>query len=78
MTERIRFACRITETADTLSEYEKPVAFPLQQWSCDRASMLRYTYVACLVTQHLNTRRPVQYVQNNKNSLIFTLQVRRN
>jgi hypothetical protein len=26
------------------------IAFPLQQWLRERASMLRYTYIACLVT----------------------------
>jgi len=25
------------------------IAFPLQQWLHDRTSMLRYTYIACLV-----------------------------
>ena len=25
------------------------MAFPLQQWLHERASMLRYTYIACLV-----------------------------
>jgi len=27
------------------------IAFPMQQWLHERASMLRYTYTACFVTQ---------------------------
>jgi hypothetical protein len=33
----------------TLTEYVILIAFPLQQWLHDRASLLRYTYIACLV-----------------------------
>jgi hypothetical protein len=32
----------------THSEYVIFVAFPLQQWLYERASLLRYTYTACL------------------------------
>jgi len=46
---RIGFAWRITKAIDTLSEYVIFTAFPWQQWLCERASVLRYTYVACLV-----------------------------
>ena len=46
---RMRFACRVTKATDTHSEYAILIAFPLQQWLCERASMLRYTYSACLV-----------------------------
>ena len=35
---RMRFACRISNTA-----------FPLQHWLRERAKMLRYTYIACIV-----------------------------
>jgi len=31
------------------------IAFPLQQWLHERASMLRYTYIACLVLIPYNT-----------------------
>jgi hypothetical protein len=34
---------------NTHSEYVILTAFPLQQWLHKRASMLRYTYIACLV-----------------------------
>ena len=33
----------------THSEYVILIAFPLQQWLNERASMLRHTYIACLV-----------------------------
>ena len=31
------------------TKYVILIAFPQQQWSRERASMLRYTYIACLV-----------------------------
>ena len=34
----------------SLSEYEILIAVALQQWLCERATMLRYTYSACLVS----------------------------
>ena len=33
----------------TNTQYVLLIAFPLQQWLHERASMLRYTYAACLV-----------------------------
>jgi len=45
----MRFACSITKATDTHLEYAIFIAFPLQQWLHERASMLRYTYTACLV-----------------------------
>jgi hypothetical protein len=45
---RMRFACWITKATDTHSEYVIIVAFLLQRWLRERASMLRYTYIACL------------------------------
>ena len=33
----------------THSEYVTLIAFPRQQWLCERASMLRYTYITGLV-----------------------------
>ena len=45
----MRFACWITNATDTHSEYVMLIAFPRQQWLLERASILRYTYIACLV-----------------------------
>ena len=38
----------ITKDTDTHSEYVILIAFPLQQWFHDRASMLRYTQLSVL------------------------------
>jgi hypothetical protein len=46
---RMRFACWITKATDTHSEYAILTAFPRQQWLRERASVLRYAYIACLV-----------------------------
>jgi hypothetical protein len=47
----MRFACGITKATEThiTSEYVILIAFPRQQWSGERVSMLRYTCVACNV-----------------------------
>jgi hypothetical protein len=45
---RMRCACWITKATDTYSEYVILIAFPRQKWLRERASILRYTYSACL------------------------------
>jgi hypothetical protein len=40
---------RITKATNTHSEYVVLIPFPLQQWLQELASMLCYTYIACLV-----------------------------
>jgi len=45
----MRIACWITNATNTHSEYVAPVAFPLQQWLQERASVLYFTYIACLL-----------------------------
>ena len=45
---RIRIASWIPKVTDTHSEYVKLIAFPLQQWLRERASLLRYSYSACI------------------------------
>jgi hypothetical protein len=49
MKRRMLFACLITESVDTHSEYVILIAFPLQQWLDERAAMLRCTYIGCRV-----------------------------
>jgi len=44
---RMRIACWITRVTNTHSQYVTLIAFPLQNWLHERASMLRYT-VHCL------------------------------
>jgi len=46
---RMRNVCCVPKATNTHSEYVIILAFPLQQWLHERASMLRYTYSACLV-----------------------------
>jgi hypothetical protein len=47
---RKRLECWITKATDTHSAYVILNAFPRKQWLRERAPMLRYTYIACLVT----------------------------
>ena len=47
---RMRIACWIPKATNMLSEYVILVAFQLQQWLNKHTSMLRYTYVDCLVS----------------------------
>jgi len=44
----MRIACWIPKATNTHSEYVIFIDFPLQQWLHQQASILRYTYVACL------------------------------
>jgi len=46
----MRIAFWIPKSANTDSEYVIfSIVFPLQEWLHERASLLRYTYIACLV-----------------------------
>jgi len=45
----MRIARRIPKATDTHSKYVKLIAFPLQQWLHELASMLGYRYITCLV-----------------------------
>jgi hypothetical protein len=47
---RMHIACWKPKAKDTHSEYVVLIAFPLQQWLLERASLLRYTYIACIVS----------------------------
>ena len=49
MIERMRIACWITKATDIHSQYVILVACPLQRWLHERASVLLYRYMACLV-----------------------------
>ena len=53
---RMRITCWIPKITNTHSEYVKLIAFPLQQWLQERASMLPYKYIACLVSNQ-NSKR---------------------
>jgi hypothetical protein len=46
---RMRISHQVPKPTQTLSVYVVITVFPLQQWLHENASMLRYTYTACLV-----------------------------
>ena len=46
---RMHPACWLPKATNTHSEYVLLIAFPPQQWLRERPSMLRCTYIACLV-----------------------------
>jgi hypothetical protein len=46
---RMRIACWITKATNTHSKYVILIDFPLQQLLHEYASMLRYTYIGCIV-----------------------------
>jgi hypothetical protein len=48
---RMRLACWITKATDTSSEYIVIIAYSLLHWLHERASVLRCTYIALLVTK---------------------------
>ena len=52
-TWRMRIACSIPKDTNTHSQFVILIAFPLQQWLHIHASMLRYTYIACLLLRSL-------------------------
>jgi hypothetical protein len=45
---RMGTACWTTKATYTRSKYVTLIAFPRQKWLRERASMLRYTCIACL------------------------------
>jgi hypothetical protein len=49
------------KSTNTHSEYEILTAFPQQQWLYERASALRYTYIACLDNNKYTTRESSLY-----------------
>ena len=42
---RMRITCWITKATDTNSEYTTLIAYSLQKWLHERASLLRYVYI---------------------------------
>jgi len=45
----MRISCCIPKATNTHSQYVILIALPLQQWLRERASILHYTHIACLV-----------------------------
>jgi len=50
---RMRIACWMTNATNTHSRYVITIAFPLQQWLHERASLLRYSTLPVLLTSEL-------------------------
>jgi hypothetical protein len=44
----MRIACWIPNAKNKHSKYITVIAFALQEWLHERASLLRYTYIVCL------------------------------
>jgi hypothetical protein len=53
----MRVACWVPKATNTHSEYVVLIAFPLQQWLHESASLLRYTYIVCIVQFSLEESR---------------------
>jgi hypothetical protein len=55
ITRRMRFSCCVTKATNTHSEYVINISFPLKKLLQERASIVNYTYIACLVETSLST-----------------------
>jgi len=55
---RMRIAWCIPKATITHSEYVILIAFPLQQWLRERASLLCYTYITCLALTLISILEP--------------------
>ena len=47
--ERMHNTCCITKDTNTHEEYVTLIAFPVQLWLKEHASLLCYTYIDCIV-----------------------------
>jgi hypothetical protein len=67
----MRIACWITKATHTHThththtQYVILIVFPLQQWLLERASMLRYTCIVCLVIKFGPIVRPVDDISTS-------------
>jgi len=46
---RMRIACWIPKSSTAHSEYVTRIVFPLKHWLYERAALLLYTYIACII-----------------------------
>jgi len=51
---RMRIACGILKATNAHTDCVILIAFPLQQWLYERASMLRYKYIVCPVVTNFS------------------------
>ena len=59
---RVRIEWRLPKATNTHSGSIILIVFPLQQWLHERSSMLRYTYIACLVFNKIHSFSRVKFV----------------
>ena len=55
---RIRFACWIYKATHTPTQYIIHIAFPLQRWFRELASVFRYVYVVSVVNLKVDVSTP--------------------
>jgi len=65
-------ACWITKATDTDWEYVMLIAFPWQQWSCERVSLLCFYIIASLV--HNNIRSQIWHLPMFNKNMQLNLQ----
>ena len=72
---RTNIASLIPKAKNTHSEYATLIPLPLQQLSHERASLLRYTIIACLVVLYIISSRklPRQYLEYANDALFHIL-----
>ena len=68
---RMRNSCRIPKATNTHSEYVILITFPLQQWWQERSSVLRYTYIAAVVTNKPFQKRQFHFKSRDETKLLF-------
>ena len=72
---RMRFACSTTKGTDTHSEWVIVIDFPRQQWLRERASVLRYTYIARVVYLKSMYARLQLCLKNTKKCISYKLSI---
>jgi len=69
----MRYACWIPNATNRHLEYVKFIAFPLEQWLQERALLLRYRHIVCLVRKpfrNLHLYPSVLYFEEKSRTLI--------
>ena len=69
----MRIACRIPRATNTHSQYVIFIAIPLQKWLHEGASMLRYTYIACLAVLYAVYHDKITGNKNYESKAYFDL-----
>jgi len=70
---RMRIACWVIKATYTQSEYVIFIVFPLKQWLHERSSVLRHTYIGCLVSPYVQDLSEVSFSNPNWNCSLMLL-----